>query len=82
MPDEPQEEIAPAPQDTMVSEPLNMPPDAPEAPRDGSDPVPVKDDNEVVNQPESQTLEPDKTAQIEPNSKPVENPEPQRLKYQ
>ena len=77
MPDEPQEEIAPTPQDTMVSEPLNMPSDAPEASRDGSDPVPVKDDNGVVNQPESQTLEPDKTAQTEPNSEPVENSEPQ-----
>ena len=60
------------------SEPLNMPPEAPESPINADIPVSLKDDNQGVNSPENPNENTDIPAEnppVEPNPEPV-NPEP------
>jgi hypothetical protein len=46
------------------STPVDMPPVAPEAPRDAFTPVPVEDQNGVVNEPESKEVAPSKEHEV------------------
>ena len=52
-PTSPQEPTEQAPEITPVSEPSTMSSEAPEAPRNGDNAIPVNNDNEAKNEPES-----------------------------
>lgn len=52
LPTSPKEPIEQAPEITPVSEPLTMPPEAPEAPRNSESAIPVNNDNGAENEPE------------------------------
>ena len=52
------------------STPIDMPPVAPEAPRDAFTPVPVEDQNGAVNEPENKEAEPPKEPEVIEESVP------------
>jgi len=79
----PAPELAPTPVEPESSQPngstpADLPPEAPEAPTDASNPIPVEDQNGGINQPESNGPEASNEAPISEPIQPIsDQPEPQ-----
>lgn len=70
LPQSPEADTDEAPIPSADSTPTNVPPEAPEAPRDAFTPVPVEDQNGAVNEPESKEVEPPKEPEVTEESIP------------
>lgn len=70
LPQSPEEPTVEAPIPSADSTPTDMPPVAPEAPRDAVTPIPVEDQNGAVNELESKEVEPTKELEVTEESIP------------